>query len=257
MRKRQSTDYLPFGSLSFDPAYQRQVIPARVRWLVANWDLSKVGVITVSIRPDDQKKAYVVDGQHRVRAAMDLGLGDTKILCHIYRGLTKEEESRLFLSNNNVRPVTPFDKFRAGIVAKDPVAVGVKRMVEEHGWQIKSEARDGTIACVSELMKVYSRDPGVLDDTLSVLTEAWGTRAEAVERPIITGLASIFARYDGELDRGVLVKKLGKYRGGPGALTGDARGLSDIKSMPLGRAVAEIVVATYNKSRRSGQLTPL
>lgn len=257
MRKRQSTDHLPFSSLSFDPAYQRQVIPARVRWLVANWDLSKVGVVTVSIRLNDPKKAYVVDGQHRVRAAMELGLADTKVLCHIYRDLTKEEEARHFLSSNDVRPVTPFDKYRAGIVANNPVAIGVKKVAEGHGWKITGATGDGSIACVSELMKLYARDPDILDTTLNVLTEAWGTRAEAVERPIITGLSNILARYNGELDRGVLVKKLGKYRGGPGALAGDARGLSDIKSVPLGRAVAEIVVTTYNKGRRSGQLTPL
>ncbi len=257
MKKKFSTDHLPFSALAFDPAYQRELLPARVRALREKWDLNEVGAITVSIRTSEPRTAYVIDGQHRVRAAMELGLGATKVLCHVYRGLTLDEEARKFLAANDSRPVTPFDKYKAGLVANDPVALGVRDTAAEHGWTVAGSTSDGRVSCVAELTNIYTRDADSLDGVLSVLTEAWGTRAVAVDRSLVSGMATVLGRYNGEVDRGALARKIGKYRGGPGALLGDARGLADIKKIGVGRACAEQFVTVYNRGRRSGQLLPL
>lgn len=253
-RKSFSTDHLPFNSLALDPEYQRELISARVKHLVNNWNLEDVGAIVVSIRTGDPKKAYIIDGQHRYRAAMELGLGSTKVLCHVYRGLSREEEARKFLAANDSRAVTPFDKYRAGLVAGDPIAVGTREVAESNGWQVSGGAGDGQIACVAQIMKLYERDPDLLDETLAIATEAWGTRSAAVEQSLVGGLSTVLDTFNGELDRGALAKKLAKYRGGAASLVGDARGLSDIKPISIRRAVAEIMVSVYNKGRRSGQL---
>lgn len=257
MKRKFTTDHLPFRSLVLDPEYQREIIKARVKHLTENWNLDDVGAITVSIRPGEPRKAYVIDGQHRVRAAMDLGLGDTKVLCHVYRGLSKEEEARKFLAANDSRAVTPFDKYKAGIVAGDETALKVRDIAEGFGWNINGGAGDGQIACVGQVMKLCERDPMLLEDTLRVTTEAWGTRAAAVEQSLIGGLSQVIGSYNGELDHGALAKKLAKYKGGASALVGDARGLAEYKPISIRRAVAEIVVTTYNKGRRSGQLPVL
>lgn len=252
---RFRTDHLPFGTLTFDASYQRALIPARVRALISRWKLEDVGAITVSMREDG--KPYVVDGQHRVRAANELGLMDTKVLCHIYSGLTIEEEARKFLALNDARSVTPIDGYRAGLVAQDPVCLGVHEILEKYDLRIASGNASGVVRCVSKALDLYRRDPVLLEDVVKVLTSAWGTRSAALENVVFTATGSVLNRYNGELDRGALVKKLAQYRGGPAALVGDARGLSDYKPVGVSRAAAEIIVDTYNRGRRSGQLSPL
>lgn len=253
MKRKFSVDHLPFNSLALDPEYQRELIPARVKHLVENWNLEDVGAITVSVRTGDPKRAYVIDGQHRYRAAMELGLGSTKVMCHVYRGLTKEEEARKFLTANDSRAVKPFDKYRAGLVSGDPVATGTRDVVEANGWRVTGQAGDGQIACVGQLMKLYERDPALLEDTLKVTTETWGTKAGAVEAPILGGLSIVLGRFNGELDRAALAKKLAKS-GSPSTLLGDAKGYAEYTKGTVRRSVAEIVLTIYNKGRRSGQL---
>lgn len=255
MKGKFSVDHLPFRALIVDHRYQRSVIPARVRHLTATWVLERVGAITVSIRADG--KAYVVDGQHRVLAAMELGLGDTKVLCHVYRGLTIEQEAALFLSANDARPVTPIDRFKAGLVAGDPVCKGVQKTLKKYGLHVSSSPADGAVRCVSKAIALYERDPELLDAVCAVLTESWGSRAAALEQVVFAATGMVVDRYNGEIDRSTLVKKLSGYRGGPSALAGDARGLADYKPISVTRAAAEIMVDTYNKGKRVGQVPPL
>jgi hypothetical protein len=51
-------------------------------------------------------------------------------------------------------------------------------------------------------------------------------------------------------------KKMCKYRGGPGALVGDAKGLSDYRPLTVSQAAAQINREQFNKGRRSGRLDP-
>lgn len=252
--KKHTTDWIPFASLAFDGRYQRGIIPAKIKQLIRDWELNDVGIITVSIRGG---KAYVIDGQHRVRAAMELGLGNTKVLCDVYRGLTIEEEARKFLSLNNANKITAVDRYKAGLVAQDRACIGVRDTLAKHGLGISSARSDGYVRCVTEVFRLYDNAPELLDEVCAALVEAWGTRASALERIPLAAMGVVLGRYNGELDRGALTKKLAKYRGGPAALAGDARGLADYKPISITRAAAEIIVDTYNKGRRAGQLSPL
>lgn len=250
-----SVDHLPFRSLAFDERTQRAFIPARVKALIEKpWSLGDVGALTVSIRDG---KAYVIDGQHRVRAAIELGLGDTKVLCHVYRSLTLEEEARKFLALNDARTVSPIDRYRVGLTALDPICVGVRDTLAAHGLEIISGSRDGGVRCIAKALALYERDPDLLDSVCRVIVEAWGTRAAAFEQVVFAAMGTVLGRYNGDLDRGTLSKKLANYRGGPAALAGDARGLADYRPISVTRAAAEIMVETYNRGRRNGSLPPL
>jgi hypothetical protein len=248
-----NTDHLPFRALSFDTRTQRSLIPARLKKLVAEFDVTHAGAITVSRRDG---RVFVIDGQHRVRAAMERGLGDTKALCHVWSGLSLEEEAAKFLALNDVRSVSAIDKYEIGLVANDPACVGVRDILAKHGLRVAGRSGDGVVRCVSKALALYDRDPALLDSVCLVLTESWGTRQAAFEQLLVAGLGTVCDRYNGEMDHAVLVKKLAKYRGGPAALEGDARGLADYKPISVTRAVAEIVVDTYNRGRRAG-LSPL
>lgn len=250
---RFSVDHLLFRNLAFDTRTQRALIPARVKALVAKWLLEDVGAITVSVR---DSKFYVIDGQHRVRAALERGLGDTKVLCHVYRGLTIEEEARKFLALNDARTVAPLDRYRVGLTARDPICLCVQETLAAHGLVVSGSTSEGRVSCISALL-VLAKDPDLLDAVCASIVEAWGTRPAALERLMFKAMGTVLGRYNGEIDRGILSTKLAKYRGGPAALAGDARGLSDYKPITVTRAAAEIIVDTYNRGRRSGTLPPL
>lgn len=255
MKHKFSTDQLPFAVLVFDARYQRSLSHAKVKKLIANWRLEDVGAITVSIRAD--RKAYVIDGMHRVRAAHDLGLSSTKVLCHVYRGLTLEEEARKFLALNDAKVVSAIDKYKAGLVAGNPDCVGVHDTFAKYGLRVSNAPADGVVRCVSKALALYARDPALLGGVCAILTEAWGTRSAALEQIVFTAMGSVCDRYNGEMDKSVMVRKLAGYRGGPAALVGDARGLSDYKPIGVARAASEIIVDNYNKGRRTGRLSAL
>lgn len=247
-----TTDQLPYNSLRCNERVQRATIPARWKKLSKNWNATYVAAITVSIR---DRTAWIIDGQHRWLAAMDRGLGDMKVLCHVYRGLTEQQEAALFLALNDSRVVNPHDKYYVGLIADDPVCCGIRDTLAK--YYLKVGKNTGDIRCVAEVMSIYQKSPEALDDLCSTLTCAWGTRATALEKVIVAGLGIVLARYNGELDHSVLVTKLAKYKGGPGALCGNARGLMDYRPITLRRAAAEIIVDTYNHGRGAGRLSPL
>lgn len=252
--KKHTTDWLPFRALTVDLSYQRDPLISHVKRLHEGYDERKLGVLTVSIRDG---KAYVVDGNHRRLAALEGGRGDQKALCEVFRGLTRDEEAALFLARNDAKKIKPTDRYKAGLVAGDPICVGVRDTLAEHGLVVRPGGSDGCVQCVSEVLKLYERDPALLDEVCAVLVESWGTRAAALERIPVASMGVVLGRFNGEVDRGALAKKLAKYRGGPAALAGDARGLHDYKPISVVRAAAEIIVDTYNRGRRSGQLSPL
>lgn len=256
MRRKVTIEHIPFNSLQYDDRVQREKpVQARVRKLRDQWDFDKVGTLRVSQRDDGSY--WVIDGNHRRLAAIDGGYGSTKARCEVHRGLTLKNEAEQFLACNDVRPVTPLDKYRAGIEAENPTCIGVRDTLARHGLKAANTHADGSVACVGECLALYERDPDLLDAVCAVATEAWGTRAAALEKLVFGGLGMVLGRYNGELDHSTLATKLSKYRGGPSALSGDARGLTDYRPITVKRAVAEIVVDTYNKGRRAGALPPL
>ena len=255
MRRHKSyTDELPFVALKFDERVQRATIPARVKKLIRNWILDDVGIVTVSKRRDGY---YVIDGQHRVRAAMELGLGDTKIKCLVYSDLTLEEEARKFLSLNDSRLVSAFDKFTVGLVAQDVLCLAIRDVLAKYGLRVGNQKGEGVVCCIDKIMALGERSLEDLETVCALITATWGTRSAALEALIIAPVGLLIGRYNGELDHKIFITKLSKYRGGPAALQGDAKGWADYRPITVTRAAAEIMVDTYNKGRRSGQLSPL
>lgn len=249
-KNSKSTAWITFGNLQVDPAYQRGVVKARVTYLAKNWNDNNVGILTVSLRDG---KTWVVDGQHRYLAAMELGLGDQKVLCHIHKDLTREEEAKLFARLNDQRAPTAYDIFKAGLIYGDTVAIGVERAARKHGYAVTGQSATGKIACVSKLMEIQRKDPDLLDGVLQVTSQAWGDHRSGVEAPMVAGIAKVLDRYNGEVDRRQLATKL-KKQADPAAMLGHAKSRKAMTGYSVTDEIAESVVAVYNKGRRSKAL---
>jgi len=242
--------------LIVDHNYQRGIQAARVRAIAKDFDFDALGVLIVSYRDGHY---YVIDGQHRQAALMALDLGEWEVTCKVYEGLNDSDEAAIFVEANNTRKPSASDIFKASLLAGDPECVGVTAIVERNGLVVTDYGRDGAVTCVSTLRQIYRAAPfGVLlDKTLGVAIDAFGLRSVAVEGHVLAGLALVLKAYEGSIDRASLVQKLSKAPGGASGLVGRARTLRDMRRASLDRLVAAVIVAEYNKGRRSGQLAEL
>lgn len=227
---------------------------------MSKYDLDAIGILTVSLKPDGT--LLVLDGQHRLKALLELGLPEWPVKCHVYKGLTDAQDSALFRRLNDTRRPTAYDDFRHGVREGDPECVGITEIVESVGLHIEDQHRDGAIACVTALRNVYRSSNGrpndsALRDALETAIAAWGRRADAVEGHIIHGLGLVFREHGDEIDRAVLIKKLAKFPGGPAGLLGRARSLREIRTGTIARLVAAIAVESYNRGKRSGKVASL
>lgn len=257
--QRTTFEHIPASEIAFDPLVQRDLIPARVKALVANFNLDAVGVLTVSRR--SASEVVNLDGQHRRAALVELGLGELAVPCHVYHGLSLPEEASMFRLLNDTRRATAMDDYLKGVIAGESECIAINECVESHGFYVSSDGNaDKAIACVNAMRKVYRQrksgmdGPRALDLSLGTIVAAWGHRPDATDGQIVQGLGEVFLRFGDEVDRQALVTKLAKAKGGPSGIIGNARTLRDMQKGSIAGNVAQIVVGLYNNGRRSNRL---
>lgn len=239
-------------SLVPHPIAQRSIEESHVKNIRATLDLDAIGVIHV-VRI--KGRLYIVDGQHRYRALMDEGCGEWLVEVRVHLDVADDTgAAKLFLKLNYRRKINPFDTFDKEVVAGDPVALGVVKVLDGAGIKVARYATDGAVNCVGALKKVYSYKKGeslgdVLRITLKVCSAAYGTGESVLEGKLLEGVGMAIAAHYGNIETDDLVKKLSK-RGSAASLIGDAKGLRDYQKSTLARAVADVVIDTYNSGKR-------
>ena len=250
--KRNRIIYLPATDLQIHPLAQRESSPSKLRNIMENFDLDAVGTLhAVYYEIDGELAHWVVDGQHRANALKLLGLGDWKVNVEVHPCDNDECASRLFLKLNNRAPVPAYFKFVNELQAGEEVALGVVRVLDKHGLEVARQIGDGKVVAVTANKSIYANlGENILDDTYTLIIEAWGRIPDALEGKLVEGVASVLNTYNGEIDYGVLRKKLAKYPGGASGILGDAKGLRRIRGGSLASNIAETLVETYNRGRR-------
>lgn len=239
-------------SLVRDERVQRNIIDKRVRDLAANLNLDGIGVVTVSKRAD--AKLVILDGQHRIQALIDAGHGSYLVTCNVFHGLTVPQEAERFRVLNNTRKPTALDDYVKGLTAGDPECVAIDKILKRVGLRVTLQSGPGIISCVDAFRSVYrsKRGPGpaALGFAVSTAVAAWGVHSDSVDGHIVRGLGDIYLRYQEEIDRPSLIKKLAKFPGGPAGMIGKAKGLREMRPGAISRCVAILTVDLYNKGRR-------
>lgn len=122
---------LPTYLLAVDYSYQRCDDKNK---LIKNWDSSKCSLLLTNYRPSEGK-FYIIDGVHRFEAAKIKGV--THLACEIFYNLTREDEAKIFaLQDENIKPVSIFDKYSAGLVYGDPSSIAIRDMCEKYGFLV-------------------------------------------------------------------------------------------------------------------------
>jgi hypothetical protein len=245
---------LAVSSLIVDPEVQRSLDVRRVEKIAADLSHDALGTITVSHRANGSY--HIIDGQHRV-SAVRLAEGDSgEVMCRVFQKLTVEEEAAMFRLLNATAKPGALDLFRIRVVEREEVAVHINDMLDRNGFRLGLSTDGSVFAAVAAAERIYRQDPNALEWTLSTIVRAWGRDGAAADGRIVSGLGMVYIRYGTAVDPASMADKLARFAGGPAGLIGKSRGLRDIISGPVGSAVSEIIVETYNRSRKTRALPP-
>lgn len=191
------TEFVLVNALQIDRRYQRRESQAWVDKIAGKYDPDLMRPLDVSRRSDGS--LWIMDGQHRYFALVQLGYGDVLIPCHVYEGLTIEQEAKIFDTQDAIKRMTPQDRFRAKLTGNDPAAHSLKRLVERNGYTINltdTLVGNGRFVCVGTLEEIVSSygEPR-LDAVLGLTRGAWGDDTEGLSRLVLIGLVMFEARY--------------------------------------------------------------
>lgn len=250
VQREAKMQWVPIDKMRVSPVAQRQLNRARVDYLVANLDLEQLGTPTVNKRGEHY---YIIDGQHRVEALRDFGLGDQKMECWTYFGLTEQEEASKFDQLNDVLAVHAFDRFRTRVTAGRDVECDIDKTVRSEGLVVSRDQIPGAVSAVGTLRRVYTRSDGAtLGRTLRIIRDAFGDAA--LDAPVIDGIGLLCQRYNGELPDEDAVAKLSKINGGVNGLLGKAEILRRQTGNAKSHCVAAAAVEFINTGRGGKKL---
>jgi hypothetical protein len=245
--------WVPVGKLN--SLQIRKVNPRKVAKFVRDLDPDAIGNLYVSQRKDGS--LWVIDGNNRREAIHRLWGPEAQVPCLIYSGLTYEEERLLFVKYNEDRTKPrPIDIFIAKVEGKDPRAVAIAEIVTgKHGLEIKGAPGIARLAAVQSVTLLFTcAGPEVLDETLTVVTDAWGKHSESYNTQVLLGVGVILARYP-NIDRDRLTKVLAVDTPRHLRARADIARKSEVEARTQdtkgGSYIARLILAAYNKRLRS------
>lgn len=144
------------NTLSVDSSYQRGAASNKVLKIAAHWSWVGCGVIVVSRR---KGLLYVVDGQHRVMAALKRD-DITHLPAIIFENEEAKKEAEGFIDLNvNRKPLTFVHKYKALLVAGDKHAIMVEDMLQEYGVSIVNGKAKKSTNSGARLLKSMASNP--------------------------------------------------------------------------------------------------
>jgi hypothetical protein len=242
------------GELSVDPELQRAIKLHALRHLTANWNLGLCSPLTVSVRPGG--KMVVICGQHRWRAAR--AKKEQEIPALVWSGLSGEDESNIFLAEDNRVRVTPYDRLKLRQRAGDVDALALGETMRRTGYAFSpktTKPEPNKITAINALEAVYHMDSGAtpngttLRTTLSgVLRKAFDSDTTQFHGGLIVAVGKIVSTYCDDVDLDGLAAVL------------KATGVLGVKSQALliasqgqargWRAWALAILGLYNNTKR-------
>lgn len=196
------------------PLVQRELKPYHVNHLIAQFDIEQVGVPTLNYRDGHH---YVIDGQHRIEAMRGMGLGETKLDCAVFSGLTDQQEAEMFLRLNNVLAVNGFDRYRVGVQAGREEDCALSDILDELGLHVSMDRTEGSVHCIGTLRRIYQQTGGDnLSRTLRIVHTAYGDFGLA--SAVIDGIGILLHRYEGQLHDTDVIARFATIPGGLNAL---------------------------------------
>ena len=247
------TDWLLVSDLKVDHAYQRALKSHRVKEIVAAFDPDLLGVLLVSQRSNGS--CFLLDGQTRHAALLEMGWDDQRVPCLVYTGLSRKDEARIFVGANvtAIKP-SPTAIFKGKLAAGDPGTVAIYDIARSFGYleNLRGDFKDGMITSPTALQAIFLfGGPDLLTHTLAVCSAAWPK--QHIGSPVLKALGAFLAQYGPALSNERLVSVLARTT--PDVIFSRAKQLGlATRSHRNTSQIVQIFVADYNVKLRHGRL---
>ena len=185
-------EYVEVAKIMIDPDYQRAIDVDRAVTIAQSWDPALAQAIDVSLREDGTM--WCIDGQHRLSAA---SLANHSVIAAmVHTGLSVEDEARTFwLLQKNRRGLNVWAAFKARLVAREPTATDIARIMAERGLKLGLGGKSD-VQAVASVEQVYRwGGPTLLREVLAGLDRAWHLNSGRYDGPLISGAAIILRNY--------------------------------------------------------------
>jgi hypothetical protein len=208
--------------LLIDESYQRSLdaepSQALIRRIATKWDWGFCQPLFVARRPDGG--LYVVDGQHRLAAAVLRG-DIAQLPCVVSHFDSADLEAAAFVAlNQQRRPLSAIDLFKAALTAGDPAARRIQQGLNDAGLKLSNHSsnnlmKPGHVCNVGGLQRA-ERTYGeqILTSSLKVLAKAYPQQVLRYAGSIFPGIVAVVA---GELANrtspGELIERLSAFVG--------------------------------------------
>jgi hypothetical protein len=187
--------------LEIDEAYQR-TLAIFVNTIVEEFEPAMVGTLLVNHRG---KKMFVIDGQHRLVALRRLGITD--VPCVVYQGLSRADEAKLFAKlQTERRRIRPTQRFQAEVVAKNPRALAIKKVLEsvdvvmsDIGGRLMAPHEVSAVVALERIYDAHGAQR--LEEVLTVARMSFPEEKGALSNDVILGISSFIATEKPDLDR--------------------------------------------------------
>lgn len=157
---------LKLSELIVTEELQRNIRLNRIKKIVKNFNPRSVGTLTISFRDG---KYYILDGQHRAVALMQLGYKEWD--CVVLEGLTVEDEGRIYKNKADSAAHNAYEKYKSDLVIKDPLTLKLKDLVESTGLQIAERKKRDALGCINDLYYCIKKDEKLLIITINLLKD--------------------------------------------------------------------------------------
>lgn len=249
-------DAVPARKMWIDRNYQRDLDEVHARRIANAWNPRKVGALHVSDRGEDRgiDRYAVVDGQHRWAAAM-IKDPNLVLVANVHVGLSPRDEAQLFHElHSTTKHLSPWDVWKARRGSGDADVLAIEAIVEKAGMRIAMATKNGNVRSIATLEKIYKLGgKELLSNTLQLIVDIWGARSDAVDGPLMHGLALIMHTYGDTLDIPRLADVLIDVV--PRQIKARALAMRETHKGEVKKLVALVMVTGYNE-RSGAKLDP-
>jgi hypothetical protein len=249
--------WLSMEKLYVDSRYQRntksRASEKNLDYLKENFSWAHCGALIVCFVPAEKKYA-VIDGQHRLQAAIARKDIDS-MPCLVVSGLDFEKQAKSFVAINTKRvQLNSLAAFHAAVAAGDKTAASIKEILDECKIEIpRSVVMKGLTAprqlqspgTIGSLIGRYSRKHVCW--ALTIIPEAYGDKKGMMRAGLIKALTE-FAKATPDVDRERMVKVLSGLD--PFQLEYDARSYVSISGGSSVDAMVEAITRLYKNAGR-------
>lgn len=172
--------------LQIDHEYQRVLLPHKVMEIASAWSWVACGSISVAMRDG---KPWVMDGQHRVMAAMRRA-DITELPCLVFEMDDIRDEAQGFLNiNSNRKPMTSVDRLRAAAVAGYEPAIQFKALCDRLNLALTPNGKHaGQIKSAQWGMERMKEDPKVTAIVMELAAELSMLDQVIIQERLLSGL---------------------------------------------------------------------